>query len=820
MQTFHYGIVEDRDDPLRLGRCRVRVIGLHTSDKAKLPVQDLPWAWPIQDISSAALSGIGRSATGLVEGSTVIVYFADESNQIPMIIGSLAGIPSGANELVGIDNATPLQQESAITPPATAPANQVKLQTGAVIDATAVKSTDKVMSIVESSYIGSLTNSQVTKLKTEIAKHESGAKGYSAENSLGFLGKYQFGALYLEDTGYIKKGAYRAIKNNLAVVSDDANWTSKNSIANKESFKSKGPIQEELMDLMLKRNYTTLCKCDAVSIDTPPEKLAGALMVAHLKGAGGARDYIKKGVNSSDAYGTSCEKYYLIGYAAISGKVVASAPTSDNINRKDNTSAITSQKGFTDPNGKYPLVNHLNEPDTPRVASVQKISQTIVGEKDSDRVTNIPVANSSVVWDQSPIPYNAKYPYNHAYVSESGHVLEFDDSTGRERINLHHTAGTFIEIDSYGNRVDKIKGIRTVIVDENELVYIQGSGHVSIDGDMSVRVGGQCQIEVVGNANIKVKGNLTGHVVGNTSLKVDGDMHQDVLGEYKIIAGGGFSITSHKDINFNAMSGKYNVDATAMNLNAGVSTMVDQLPNDVAYTPSIAIPSPVTRDEEMGFNMEDDSSLDAKSVAAALASGAPPMNTVSSDTSPVTARSGTLLVCSFGTLNNDTVLLDSSVKGASGVIKTWTIKDLCVDGSFVFSGQRGLTGAQIACNMKQLVSNVIEPLRADADLSGKGFKINSCFRPMKNGKSQHEIGCAVDIGFSKIRGANDDRKQYYEIAKRIKGMIPFDQLILEYRSSGSVWIHISYVGTGNRGQVLTLNDDKVIGVGLIELSQA
>ena len=41
--SFYLGVVEDRDDPLMLGRVRVRILGLHTHDKAVLPTADLPW---------------------------------------------------------------------------------------------------------------------------------------------------------------------------------------------------------------------------------------------------------------------------------------------------------------------------------------------------------------------------------------------------------------------------------------------------------------------------------------------------------------------------------------------------------------------------------------------------------------------------------------------------------------------------------------------------------------------------------------------------------------------------------------------------------
>jgi len=92
---WFFGVVEDRNDPIRLGRVRVRCYGFHTDDKDKIPTEHLPWAQPIQDVTSAAVSGKGRSPTGLVEGSWVVGFFLDgERAQEPVILGSLAGIPA------------------------------------------------------------------------------------------------------------------------------------------------------------------------------------------------------------------------------------------------------------------------------------------------------------------------------------------------------------------------------------------------------------------------------------------------------------------------------------------------------------------------------------------------------------------------------------------------------------------------------------------------------------------------------------------------------------------------------------------------------
>ena len=88
------GVVEDRQDPLYLGRCRVRILGWDTDDKTKMPTEDLPWAFPIQPITSAAQTGVGISPTGPVEGTWVVGFYRDgEEAQERVFFGTLGGIP-------------------------------------------------------------------------------------------------------------------------------------------------------------------------------------------------------------------------------------------------------------------------------------------------------------------------------------------------------------------------------------------------------------------------------------------------------------------------------------------------------------------------------------------------------------------------------------------------------------------------------------------------------------------------------------------------------------------------------------------------------
>ncbi len=84
------GVVEAVNDPQELGRVRVRCYGYHSADKVALATEDLPWATPIMPVTSASMSGIGQSATGLEPGSWVVGFFRDgETAQDPAILGSI-----------------------------------------------------------------------------------------------------------------------------------------------------------------------------------------------------------------------------------------------------------------------------------------------------------------------------------------------------------------------------------------------------------------------------------------------------------------------------------------------------------------------------------------------------------------------------------------------------------------------------------------------------------------------------------------------------------------------------------------------------------
>ena len=100
------GVVEDVNDPEYLGRVRVRIFGVHTKDKSKIPTEKLPWVSPIMPINSASAGGLGTSPTGVITGSRVVGFFRDGQNlHDPIIFGTVPGKPiSAANTTEGLND--------------------------------------------------------------------------------------------------------------------------------------------------------------------------------------------------------------------------------------------------------------------------------------------------------------------------------------------------------------------------------------------------------------------------------------------------------------------------------------------------------------------------------------------------------------------------------------------------------------------------------------------------------------------------------------------------------------------------------------------
>ena len=85
------GEVEDNEDPMELGRVKVRVLGYYTNVRggttSALPTDKLPWATCLQHTSQAGNDGQGESSGQLQPGAIVLGFFMDgDQAQMPIVM--------------------------------------------------------------------------------------------------------------------------------------------------------------------------------------------------------------------------------------------------------------------------------------------------------------------------------------------------------------------------------------------------------------------------------------------------------------------------------------------------------------------------------------------------------------------------------------------------------------------------------------------------------------------------------------------------------------------------------------------------------------
>jgi hypothetical protein len=169
--------------------------------------------------------------------------------------------------------------------------------------------------------------------------------------------------------------------------------------------------------------------------------------------------------------------------------------------------------GFNDPEGVYPKAGFTGEADTNRLARNEKIEDTIVQTKrdDLDQMeTAGGVGGGTVVEPETP--YAAAYPYNKVRESESGHIIELDDTKGSERIHIYHKSGTFIEIHPDGSMVRKVRGDNHEVFIQDNNIHVKGNCNITVDGDSSILTKGESVIkcentQIIEGETIEIKAN-------------------------------------------------------------------------------------------------------------------------------------------------------------------------------------------------------------------------------------------------------------------------------------------------------------------------
>jgi hypothetical protein len=99
--------------------------------------------------------------------------------------------------------------------------------------------------------------------------------------------------------------------------------------------------------------------------------------------------------------------------------------------------------------------------------------------------------------------------------TESGHIVEYDDTPGKERIHIAHRNGSFTEWYPDGDKVEKITKDKYTIVMKDDNVYIMGDCKITVQGNAELYVQGNAELKVDGNFNAEVGGTTTWTSGGN-----------------------------------------------------------------------------------------------------------------------------------------------------------------------------------------------------------------------------------------------------------------------------------------------------------------
>ena len=135
--------------------------------------------------------------------------------------------------------------------------------------------------------------------------------------------------------------------------------------------------------------------------------------------------------------------------------------------------------------------------------------------------------------------YAPIYPNNNVYATESGHVKEYDDTPGAERIKERHKSGTQYEIQPDGTKVEKIVRDNYTLIVGNDTLEVNGNVKIYVAGDANVAVTQNLTAQVGKDMTTVVHGNAYTTVDGNADLLVKGDIDGEVRGSILFDVGEG-----------------------------------------------------------------------------------------------------------------------------------------------------------------------------------------------------------------------------------------------------------------------------------------
>ena len=226
-----------------------------------------------------------------------------------------------------------------------------------------------------------------------------------------------------------------------------------------------------------------------------------------------------------------------------------------------------SLNGFADPRSFYP--RRVNEVDTNRLAVNDATKQHPVVNLKRKRIDDLV--------GEPETQYASKYPYNHVKETESGHIVEFDDTPGHERIHEYHRSGTFYEVHPDGTKVTKIIGDDYEIVHQNKKLRVRGNLEVYCDGDTDLYVRGSLTGQVDENIDLHAGKNINIHAGKNMRFYANDSMEFTAQKELTATSVSKMTLQSLADMNIN-VEGNYltNIKGYSQVLSDGFITLNSQ----------------------------------------------------------------------------------------------------------------------------------------------------------------------------------------------------------------------------------------------------
>ena len=539
------GVVEDRNDPEKVGRCRVRIFGIHTDDLSLIPTEDLPWAIPVYSVNNNDTFSAPR------EGEYVVGFFLDGAfSQAPAILGVLPGLNKQAppetrgfgdvRDLLKIRNSP--KKPVAIDYSESRTGDSSVILSGNIIN-DGVGIVDIVLNQVKLHVPLSLTSRQ------SIVNPNQYYIGYNHRFTEQELKQ---GFVSLSHTSH----ARHAHQNIEGVQISGLNGSDTSLTASQARILVEIDVR---IAIDRAKNSIGSSTWDSLNI---AQQSGLALHSYHL---GTETDFEKSGVRSAITSGDFVKATQLIGAELIrseSGKYLRSEDTLSHVaanlfksipksllaeqaERLEKTPINASGAGVgirvlesdlsldTDAKSvKYPAPEDINKSSINDFATLEE--KTLI-QQFKEKSSVIAIGADGESWSEPSPAYSAEYPYNKARETESGHSFEMDDTPGVERVHLAHRAGSFIEFYPSGTKIEKIVKNNYRIVMSDDHLYVAGRVNVVLESNANIKVVGDCYLQVENNLESKVSGNMNVSIAQAFNLKAN-IMNFDIANTSTIVA--------------------------------------------------------------------------------------------------------------------------------------------------------------------------------------------------------------------------------------------------------------------------------------------